>query len=716
MNLTLPSLPSSTSLLDAALAYARNGWRVVPMHSAVSTGTCSCSATTSCRTVAKHPRTIRGVHDASLDEALIREWWNRWPDSNVGIAVPEGVVVFDFDHESTIHDLESAGRHLPASVITSTSAGRAHYWYSTALTVPNRVGVVAGLDLRSAGSIIIVPPSRHRSGATYTFADETQIAEAPDWLSDLLESKQTDIIADPLASILDGVEQGVRDSTLWRYACRLVAKRLDEQEQERLILMAARECRPPFQDHKALRKLEAARSFANLTFRLSDAGNAERFVKMHGLDVRFCPVVGWLVWDGRRWSPDMSGELMRRALESARLLYLQADRAADQKEAARTYSWARASESANRLKATLEIAASHLDVVVAPERLDADPMLLNVMNGTIDLRSGTIRRHDPLNLITKLAPVHFDQKATAKLWPAFLERIMGQNTDLIEFLQRAVGYTLTGDVGEHVLFLLYGTGANGKSTFLETIRTLLGDYAMQADFSTFTNGRASQGGAPRNDVARLKGARFVSGVEMEAGSYLSESTVKQMTGGDTVTARFLYKEFFEYKPAFKLFLAANHRPHVRQTDEGIWRRIRLVPFTVTIPPDERDKKLPARLAGELPGILNWALDGVRLWQENGLRAPKEVDDATNDYREDNDPLRDFLEAKCSVGAAKTASFSLLYRAYSDYCGQMHEDPMTKKQFGESLTERGITADKGSGGTRIRRGIALRTPEDDFDGL
>lgn len=661
--------------------------------------------------------TRHGLKDASVDEGQIRRWWNDWPTANIAVAIPAGIVVLDFDDASAIAALNARGCTLPATTVTTTSPGRYHYWFRTSSTIPNRVNVIDGLDLRAAGAMVVVPPSDHASGSKYTFCDVLPLADAPIWLAELIQLKESDPSGadlDSLSSVLEGVPQGMRDSMLWRYACRLEAKRLDEIEKHNLIRLAAAQCTPPYPEHKAMRKLEAAKNFASRSFRLSDAGNAERFVEMHGDDVRYCPAVGWLIWDGRRWSRDESGDLVRRALEAAGLIYVQADLAPDAKTAARTYSWARTSESAVKLKATLEVAQATARMFVPPADLDSDALLLNVLNGTIDVRTGTLRRQRRSDLITKCAPVEYDASARAPRWEAFLHTIMGGNRSLIDFLQRAVGYTLTGDVSEHVLFLLYGTGANGKSTFLETIRTMLGEYAMQADFSTFTTGRNHSGG-PRNDVARLKGARFVSGVEMEAGAYLSEATVKQMTGGDTVTARFLYKEHFEFKPVFKLFLAANHKPQVRQTDEGIWRRIRLVPFTVTIPPAQRDKQLTTKLAQELPGILNWALEGAAQWLEGGLKPPAEVDDATSEYRQENDPLRDFIETKCLLGEGRTALFSALYGTYKQYCDSSHEVPLTKKQFGESLSERGLLADRGSQGSRIRRGIALRTPEDDFFG-
>jgi putative DNA primase/helicase len=228
------------------------------------------------------------------------------------------------------------------------------------------------------------------------------------------------------------------------------------------------------------------------------------------------------------------------------------------------------------------------------------------------LHKATLRKHRREDLITKLAPVDYVPQAQCPEWEKFLDRIMAGNRALIAFLQRAVGYALTGDTREQVLFVLYGTGANGKTTFLETVRAMLGDYAMHTNFSAFLQ---SEHSTARNDLARLAGARFVSASEVQGGRRLSEDVIKQITGGDTVTARYLYHEFFEYRPQCKLFLAVNHRPVIRGTEHAIWRRVHLIPFTVTIPNEEQDKTLGEKLRAELPGILNWATQGCRDWQK-----------------------------------------------------------------------------------------------------
>jgi putative DNA primase/helicase len=281
---------------------------------------------------------------------------------------------------------------------------------------------------------------------------------------------------------------------------------------------------------------------------------------------------------------------------------------------------------------------------------------------------------------------------------------MRGNQDLIEFLQRAVGYSLTGDVSEQCLFLLYGTGANGKSVFVKTAGRLLGEYATVTPFETLL---VRRGEGPRDDIADLRGARFVSAIEAEEGQRLAESLVKALTGDDRIKARFLYSEFFSFEPSFKLWLAANHQPIIRGTDLAIWRRIRLVPFTVTIPEGEQNPHLAEGLVEELPGILNWALAGCLEWQRDGLHQPDEVRQATALYRQESDPLAEFLGECCVVEDGRKSRFGELFSAYQRWAEANSEKPLSNRAFADRLTERGFDSYRAPDGrSRMRIGIGL----------
>jgi putative DNA primase/helicase len=417
---------------------------------------------------------------------------------------------------------------------------------------------------------------------------------------------------------------------------------------------------------------------------LSDTTNAYKLVERHGENLRYCyPFKKWLVWSEARWVLDDTGQVMRWAKDTVKDLVHTIDTLDDDKAIQALFRHIKSSLATPKLKALVEGAQSELPVL--PDDLDNDLWLLNCLNGTIDLRTGKLRHHQRDDFLTKLAPVVYDPASTCPTWEAFLNRIMDENTNLIRFLQKAIGYSLTGDTREQCLFLLYGVGANGKSTLIDTLLALLGDYAKQAEFTTFLQ---RQYDTVRNDIAALRGARFVSAVEAGDGRRFAEPLLKLVTGGDTIRARFLYQEEFEFKPQFKLFLATNHKPNIKGTDHAIWRRIRLVPFTVTIPETEQDQELPARLREELSGILTWAVEGCLAWQEEGLGIPAVVKAATDDYRNEMDIVGQFLDECCLSDPIVTA--------FKTWCQQSGEQELTQTAFGLRLKERGYQPEKTSG--------------------
>lgn len=402
----------------------------------------------------------------------------------------------------------------------------------------------------------------------------------------------------------------------------------------------------------------------------------------------------------RRWARDETGEVMRRAKATALALFHEALVIDDADTRKAFLRHARQSQNAGRLTAMVMLARSEPEIVLIADDLDTDPWLLTVANGTLDLRTGELRPHRREDLITKLAPVAYDPEARCPTFDRFLERIQ-PDTAMRAFLQRVCGYALTGDTREQVLFILSGHGANGKTTFLEAIRKGLQDYALATRPETFL---AKRGDTIPNDVAALHGARFVYAVEPEAGRHLAEGLVKQLTGGDIVSARFLHREFFAFRPAFKLFLSANRKPAIRGTNHAIWRRIRLVPFTVTIPDAEQDKTLPAKLEAELPGVLRWLVDGCLTWQREGLMPPAAVTDATEHYREEMDRLADFLAERCVVDSSAHVGKTALYQEYVLYC-EHRERPLSKAEFAEALRERGFVESR-TGKERRWRGLQL----------
>lgn len=449
----------------------------------------------------------------------------------------------------------------------------------------------------------------------------------------------------------------------------------------------------------------------------TDLGNARRLVEAHGHEIRYVPQWGiWLVWDGIRWVRDVTGEVERRAKHVAEAILTEAIGEPSKDAQKRRIKFAFDSQRRARLEAMIALARTEPGIPVEPHDLDADPWVLNAQNGTIDLRTGQLHRHDRRQLITKLAPIVYDPDAVHATWEAFLEGVTGADRSMADFLRRAVGYSLTGSTAEEVLFFVHGPAAAGKSTFIDSVEAALGDYARRADFETFLARNQATAGAARGDIARLAGARYVVSVEVDEGAKLAEGLVKTLTGGDMITARFLYRDEFEFRPQFKLWLAANYAPRVHHGDEAIWRRILRIPFEHVIPAGDRDPAVKATLRdaeGGGPAILAWAVSGCLDWARRGLATPDVITAATHDYRAEQDPLREFIEDACIIGADLWIPAAALRKAYDDWA---HENglrhTLSPKAFRDTLEERGVRADRTrimGKQTRIWRGIGLTSP-------
>jgi len=422
----------------------------------------------------------------------------------------------------------------------------------------------------------------------------------------------------------------------------------------------------------------------------TDTANAERFARLHGGNARYChPWKKWLVWDNRRWVIDTSGESMRLAKAVARSIYAEAAHPANDAILSQSLAkWAASSQKRDRLNAMLALAESEQPLPIAVGSLDREPWLFNVGNGTIDLRTGELRPHRREDCLTKLCPVEFPTEpgVDAILWTGFLERIFDGNAELITFLQRLIGTALLGEVQEHVLPIFHGTGSNGKSVFIETVMGMFGsDYSMKAASTLLM---ASNSDRHPTEVADLFGKRFVAVVETEDGKRLAESMVKEITGGDTLRARRMREDFWQFQPSHSVFMATNYKPVVRGNDHAMWRRLKLVPFNVTIPDDEQDRELTAKLRAEYPAILKWAVQGCLDWQKHGLSEPEVVRAATDSYRSDEDQLEQFIGDCCLLGASYKVRSSIIYKSYQDWCQHEGEKSISQKKFSLRLEENG----------------------------
>lgn len=433
----------------------------------------------------------------------------------------------------------------------------------------------------------------------------------------------------------------------------------------------------------------------------SELGLADRLLIAHSKDLRYAHGIGWLHWTGSHWQRDTSGKVEEYAKQTIRRAFTEIGNLGADERVGATKALTRL-ERAGAISGILSLATSDPRIRVSVDDLDTHDDLLVCTNGTIDLRTGKLRPSDRKDLMTRCTNAAFNPQAKAERFSRFLHEIFGCNEELIRFMQTTMGYSATGSTAEQCLWVLHGDGSNGKSVFLGACENALGDYACTASPETFMVKRNE--GIP-NDVARLAGVRCVTSIETEEGKRLAEALVKQMTGGDKLVARFMRREFFEFRPKFKIMLAANHRPRIVGTDWAIWRRVRLVPFTVTICEEARDNHLSETLAGEAEGVLAWIVEGAKRWYAEGLTLPAEVVAATDQYRAESDTVAGFIEACCRTGDGHHANGADLYAAYEAYCKGTGDRPLPTKSFARNLTSKGYPSGK-SNGRIFREGIGL----------
>lgn len=448
---------------------------------------------------------------------------------------------------------------------------------------------------------------------------------------------------------------------------------------------------------------------------LTDLGNARRLVRLFGHELRYCPSQNlWYRYQHGAWLADERMEIPYLATQVVKDIYdtVSSLPTAELRDA--FSKWGRKSEGVARQHALVDLARSEPGIPVTLGEFDAHPHLLNCQNGVYDLHSHSLGRHDPALLFTRQLPYPYDPAAAAPHWLTFLDRVFSGNAEMMAFVQRAVGYSLSGLHSEQCFFFLYGSGANGKSVFTTMLRALFGRAADTADFSTFVKQRNSQASQARNDLAKLAGTRLVTSSEAGEGQRFDEALLKALTGGEPITCRALYGKEFTFKPQFKLWFAANHRPTIRGTDHAIWRRVCLIPFTVTIPEEERDERLLQEdasnpLWAELSGILNWAITGYKAWRAGGLQRPAEVVMATEEYREDSDLLGRWLQECCVEDAQHRVTAKELYGSYRNWCTENGEALMNQTRFGGSIKDRGYKWVK-SHGSAVYIGLQVANGE------
>lgn len=717
------------SRLGAALAYAAQGLRVFPVNG-------------------KAPLTPHGFKDASSDPETIRGWYSEWPSA--GVAIPTGpendLLVLDVDPrhggEESLAELVAKNGPLPEGPVVATGGGGSHrYFRWPGGAVPTVHGFRPGLDLQAADAYVVAPPSPHPSGSTYRWAvalDGTHVPMVPPWILEAAESPEKKGPARRAGPTLteDGgkVPHGGRHDWMVSTAASL-ASRLPGVGEDALCKAVRAACAevmdfdlwPNVNEdirtaaHTALEKFgkDAGSALAG-AFDTTESGVSDRFIAAHPDDYRYDVHQGrWLKWTGCVWEGDDTGLVYRDARGTVNRLKREFADCADEDEAKKLLGLWRTCSTNTKLKAIVDGASYARGIRVLAEELDAHPWLLPVQNGVVDLRTGELSPSRREYLNTRVCDVEYDPAAEAPNWVAFLEKVQ-PDPQVRAFLQRAVGYTLTGDISEQVFFLNHGAGANGKSTFLDVVGEVVGPYSVTAHQTTFREGKDD---LIPNDIAGMRGARLVRVSETGERWALNMELIKDLTGGtgghSVVRARFLHREFFEFPWTAKLWLTGNHLPTIRGTDLGTWRRVRLVPWLVEIKEADRNLHFAEEvLLPELRGVLAWAVRGCLAWQKFGLSPPEKVLLATQEYRQDLDTLGTFIEDCCEADEGKTSAAGDLYTAWSRWCDGAGERPGSQKRFGMRLSDRGFE----SGRTKVgrfwkglaltARGLELTAPKED----
>ncbi|MBZ5639083.1 MAG: bifunctional DNA primase/polymerase [Acidobacteriia bacterium] len=710
-----------TTTLDAARDYFRHGWMPLPVPHGE-----------------KDPNRRRWQEFRTTEAELPRYFEN---GSNIGILTGEpsnGLEDVDLD---TLEAVALAPSFLPP---TSMRSGRfkrhcSHWWFRVVGAIPSNATFkdvdadkTTLLELRGSGRQTVVAPSRHPDGDEYCWdgpleplditgdklleavrmlagatifarhwprgpSSRHDIANAlggmllrAGWSEDRAAEFTTSVAraagdeeaglrADDVRATARRMKQGIPTTGVPTLA-ELLGKPVVTKARDWLGL------RPePTSDAKAAVEED---NEAHLT----ELGLAQRIVRQHGASVRYCfEWKKWYAWSGTRWEHDAGANLWRLAKDTVRTLYREAGAEPHAGQRAKAVAFALKCEKENCIRAALSLARSEPNIPVATTDLDRDRWLLNTPSGTVDLRNGTLRPHRREDLLTKLCATPYDPTAKAPTWERFLLRIFNNDVSLILYLERLLGYAITGTVQEEILAVFYGRGANGKSTLTGTIHGTIGsDYAGVMPHHLLVHERKD---THPTAFADLRGKRFVYTHELDAGARLSEGLVKHLTGGDRLKARRMKEDFWEYEPTHTVFLGTNSKPIIRGTDDGIWRRVHLVPWTVQIPKNEQDTQLRTKLLAEAPGILRWLVQGALDWQSMGLAPPAPVVDATANYRNESDTLGDYLST-CRLDPQACAPAKNLYESYTSWHkSNLGGDPMTQTLFGRLLAERGFSKGK-----------------------
>jgi putative DNA primase/helicase len=719
--------------LGSAQIYVARSWRPIPVP------------------FRKKAPTITAWQELRLDASNVAEYFNGQP-SNIGVLLGEpsgGLVDIDLDCSEALALVE---RFLPKtrSRFGRWSKPRSHWrYYADPLVPTEKFEDGSGektamlVELRSTGTQTVFPGSVHESGEPIEWESDDGVAH----VDGATLSRAVAHLAAACLLARHWPATGARHEAALAAAGLLARGGLDELGCVRVVEGAA----VAAHDEQAVsRRRDVVSTVARIAAgepvtggptlaellrgdgtkvvtllrrwlglrgtpdaeaaHATDVGNAARFIAAHGARFRYCYAwKGWLAWEGTRWGRDAGDVAALAAKETARAIYTEAAQTTDETGRKALAKWAAYSESEPGIRRMLALAQPNL--AIKPDQLDADPWLLNCPNGTLELRTGHLRPHRPEDFLTKLTAAPYDPKARSSVWDRFLEAALPDEAAR-QYAQRFAGYCLSGSTREEIFVFARGPAGGGKTTFLEGLRRTWGDYATSADFTSFLAKKAGDG--PREDIARLAGARLVTSVETHDGQRLAEGLVKLLTGGDTVAARRVYERTFEFVPGFKLLLASNYRPRASADDDGLWRRLRELPFPTARPRrEDRDDSVKTKITDPAQtgaAILSWAAEGCAQWLEQGLGEPEAVMHATDAYRRSQEPLADFVADCCRLGPGLNVPATRLREEYEMWCkSEGIKHPIAGKRWGSALRALGCT-DRRTTNTRLWDGIDIRLVE------
>ena len=684
------------TIKQAALDYAKRGFEVLPVRPN------------------KAPFTTHGVKDATTRSDIIEHWWTMWPDAMIGIRctmqspTPFGYVLDvdvsgDKTGDEVLKQLEQAHEPLPPTLTSKTATGGRHYvFYSENPDLKGIPGFAPNLDFRARGNYIIAPPSM-REGVAYEWLNDLPPAPLPPWLESLLVSKgsfSNETLRDAVDS---GFIDGQRNDGLFKKAASLMARGVAYPDAKQLVFAAALKSNPPMDENEALNCLNSAYGNDTYTkaYKLEVAALADRFADDYRNYVRYLPPLNqWIMWNNRYWENDTLMEvqnLARTIPEKFRVEMLELDPIKDEKKLKTFVAFIKQITHFSIYSRIPQHAGPQM--AIHPNECNKDDFMLGVENGILNLKTGDLIQGNAAKamFITHHSFVTYDPAAKAPNFLNFINEIFGGDEELCNYIQRFVGYTLTGSSRERAILILHGNGSNGKSLFLKVLRDMLGSYSRILNAAVLMKSKnADSATGPDANIASLAGRRFIMTSETGNHQRLNENLIKQLTGDEPLSARAPYaKEAIEFPIKFKMFMATNHKPYIDDVDPAIWSRVKMIPFQQRFlePQDctrsnhhPINKALYTDLIKELPGILNWALKGCRLWQESGLQEPEVVRKATEAFKTESDLLSEWREDFTVEGPEETVSGPDLYNSYNAWCMNNSTRPMTRNSFTRRISE------------------------------